>query len=148
MQIRRILPLAIVGVLAAGAFVPANAAAKGFAGSYTLNLLPDPSPDAFNTAGKSNCFNLNPAAVDKHALTVPSAGKLTVVLDSPDPTGAGVTDWDLYVLDKNGDALGESAGGTSHEETTVKFKSKSPLTIVVCNLAGQPSGKVTYKLGR
>lgn len=146
MQMRRILPVAIVGVLAAGAFVPANAAPK-VAGSYTLNLMPDPTIEVVGQAAEGTCGGVNPASVDKHTLTVPAAGRLNVVLDSPDPTGSGHTDWDLAILDKSGEEIGTSAGASSHEEIDLKLKKKTDIVIVACNLAGQPSAKVTYKLG-
>lgn len=146
MKLRRILPLAAVVVLAAGAFVPAQAAPK-FAGSYNVTLLPDPSPNAFHTGlGMGNCFNVNPQSVDRRELKVPGKGKLTLVLDSADPTGTGNTDWDMYVTDKSGESLGEGTGGTSHEEVSIKFKKAETVTVSVCNLAGQPNGTVTYSL--
>jgi hypothetical protein len=145
-KIRRIVPLAAIGVLALGAVMPAQAAPKKFAGSYSVTLLPDPTPNAFVLAGKENCFNVNPAAVDKHPLTVPRAGKLSIVLDSPDPTGTGNTDWDLFLVDKGGETIDSSHGGSSHEEVTSKFKGKADVTIIVCNLVGQPNGTVTYSL--
>jgi hypothetical protein len=147
MNLRRIVPLAAVAVVAAGAFMPAQAAPKKFAGSYSVTLLPDPTPNAFHAAGNGNCFNLNPAAVDRRELKVPSKGKLTLILDSPDPTGTGNTDWDLYVTDKSGESLGEGTGGTSHEEVVIKFKKAETINVAVCNLAGAPDGTVTYSLG-
>jgi hypothetical protein len=146
MNLRRIVPLAAVAVVAVGAYMPAQAAPK-FAGSYSVSLLPDPTPNAFHAAGNGNCFNLNPAAVDRRALKVPGKGKLSIVLDSPDPTGTGNTDWDLYVTDKDGESLGEGNGATSHEEVVIKFKKAETINVAVCNLAGAPDGTVTYKLG-
>ena len=146
MKLRRIVPLAAVAVLAAGAFLPAQAAPK-FAGSYKVTLMPDPSPNAFHTGlSMGNCFNLNPGAVDRHVLKVPGKGKLTIVLDSPDPTGTGNTDWDMYVTDAAGESLAEGTGGTSHEEVVIKFKKAETINVAVCNLAGAPDGTVTYSL--
>ena len=145
MNLRRIVPLAAVGLLAVGAFAPAQAAPKKFAGSYTVTLLPDPTPNAFHAAGNGNCFNLNPGAVDRRDLKVPGKGKLTITLDSPDPTGSGLTDWDMYVTG-DGEELGEGSGATSHEEVTMKFKKAQTISVAVCNLAGQPTGTVTYSL--
>ncbi len=147
MSLRRIVPLAAVAVLAAGAFLPAQAAPKKFAGSYNVTLMPDPSPNAFHTGlHMGNCFNINPMAVDRRELKVPGSGKLSLVLASADPTGAGKTDWDLYVTDKSGESLGEGTGGTSHEEVVIKFKKAETVNVAVCNLAGQPNGTVTYSL--
>jgi hypothetical protein len=146
MNLRRILPLAAVAVVAVGVTMPAQAAPKKFAGSYALTLLPDPTPNVFVEAGMGDCQNVNPQSVDKHQLNVPRGGRMNIVLDSPDPTGTGNTDWDLYVLDSAGDELGASHGGSSHEETDFKLKGKQTITVIACNLAGQPSGTVTYSL--
>ena len=137
---------ALALLAAAGGMLPAQAAGKvkPMHGSYTVSLTPDPSPNATNTAGKEGCSGVNPSSVDKHPLTLSGKGLLKVTLDSPDPTGHGVTDWDLYVEDASGTIIDGSHGGTSHEETATKFKAGQALTIVVCNLAGQPSGTVTY----
>jgi hypothetical protein len=147
MTLRRLVPLAVVAVVAVGAFAPAQAGTKKFAGSYAVNLMPDPTPNGFHEAGMGNCFNLNPGAVDRRELKVPSKGKLTIVLDSADPTGTNNTDWDLYVTDKSGDSLGEGNGATSHEEVVIKFKKAETINVAVCNLAGAPDGTVTYSLG-
>ena len=90
------------------------------------------------------CTKLDALATDQHPFTVPAAGRLHVVLDSPDPTGTGSTDWDLYVEGADGSELDSSHGGTSHEETTTPFKNKTALSFVVCNLAGAPNGTVSY----
>jgi hypothetical protein len=140
-----------VSVLAVAALTlaPAHAAPKKkpkpIDKTYTLNLPPDPTGE---TGGlptfPDGCSGVNPASQDKRPFTVPAKGSLKVVLDSPDPTGHGLTDWDLYLLDRDGSVLDSSHGGTSHEETLDKFKRKNPVTIEVCNLAGQPSATVHY----
>jgi hypothetical protein len=147
MQIRRIVPLAVAGVVAAGAFMPASAA-SAFKGPYDLSLLPDPTIELGGQIGSPTCTNVDPASVDKHPLTVPRAGHLDVVLDSPDPTGTGNTDWDLAILDKSGQEIGTSAGGTSHEEAVITLKAKTQVVIVACNLVGAPNGTVSYTLTR
>lgn len=142
----RLLCLAAAGLaVAAGAAAPATAAAK-FAGSYTVTLQPDPLINVLSLAGLKKCQSVRPDAVDLHKLTVPAAGKLKVVLDSPDPTGRGVTDWDLYVLDASDEIIGKGTGATSHEEVTVTFKGKAAITLAVCNLIGSDKGTVTYSL--
>jgi hypothetical protein len=119
---------------------PAHAGGgKVLKGSYDLTLLPDPT---LNVA--DGCNVANPAAADNHPLTVPSAGLLSVVLDSPDPTGTGNTDWDLFILDADGSVNTGSAGGSSHEEASVKYKKGQQLTISVCNVAGAPQGTVSW----
>jgi hypothetical protein len=144
-------PVVALAVLAAAAVavVPAHAATKPkpkpVKGSYNLTLVPDPSPNVLNTVGKPGC-GVIPQSQDKHPFKVPGVGSLHVVLDSPNPSGNGTasTDWDLYLLDADGAIIDSSHGGTSHEETTDKFKKKQGVTIWVCNLAGEPNGTVTY----
>jgi hypothetical protein len=142
---KRLIAAFAVALMAVFSVAPAQAA-KPFAGSYKVTLAPDPSPNAFVLIGEESCFTVSPFAVDKRNLSVPSAGKLRVTLDSPDPTGQGVADWDLYVLDSDGEILDSSHGATSHEETVTKLKRKTNVTVAVCNLAGAPEGTVTYKL--
>lgn len=146
MQIRTLIAAAAVGVVAAGALAPAVAAPKPkpFAGSYTVTLSPDPVINAWSSSGEQNCFTLNPSSVDKRNLKVPRAGKLQLVLDSPQEHA--LSDWDMYVLDKAGEQLGVSNGGTAHEEIVLKLKKATEITVAVCNLTGSPQGKVTYKL--
>jgi hypothetical protein len=146
---RRLVTCASLAAVAALGIAPAHAATtkpkpKPINKTYALTLPPDPTPNATNTAGMPGCTGLNPASTDKHPFTVPAKGTLKVVLDSPDPTGHGVTDWDLYVLDSDGSILDSSHGGTSHEETFDKFKKKNPVTFWVCNLAGEPDATVHF----
>ncbi|MDT7573350.1 MAG: hypothetical protein QOE05_3524 [Actinomycetota bacterium] len=126
--------LAVAGLAAA----PAHAAGV-VKGSYDVTLLPDPSLEAAEV-----CEAVLPTAVDNHELKVPGPGTLTVVLDSPDPTGTGNTDWDLYILDADGSVNSGSDGGSSHEEAAAKFKKAATVTLQVCNLAGAPNGTVSY----
>ena len=148
MSRRPVVALALL-VAAAASTVPAHAAAKKpkpIKGSYTVTLLPDPTPNATNLVGKDGCGVLA-SGQDKHPFTVPAKGTLNVVLDSVNPVPdnpAGGTDWDLYVLDSDGAIMDSSTGGTAHETTTDKFKKKSSVTFWVCNLAGAPSGTVSY----
>jgi hypothetical protein len=130
----------LVCTLAAAGLAAAPAHAAGVVkGSYDVTLLPDPTLEVSEV-----CEAVNPQSVDNHAFKVPGAGTLSVVLDSPDPTGSGNTDWDLYVLDADGGVNSAADGGTSHEEATAKFKRAATVTIQVCNLAGAPSGTISY----
>jgi len=155
---RRLTSCAALLAVAALSAAPAHAATKKkpkpkpIHGSYAVQLVPDPTPNATNEAGKPGCTGVSPKGVDNHAFKVPAAGTLHVVLDSVDPTGApGAgpagnigTDWDLYLIDTDGSIYDGSHGATSHEEVTDKFKRGQPLTIQVCNLLGQPDAKVTW----
>jgi hypothetical protein len=125
--------LAVAGLAAA----PAHAGGKVIKGTYTVTLMPDPTLQV-----AAACDPVLPTSTDNHALTVPSAGTLSVVLDAPDPAGAG--DWDLYILDPDGTVNSSSDGANAHEEATAKYKKGQQVTISVCNLAGAPDGTVSY----
>jgi hypothetical protein len=134
----RRIALAVVTLAVAGlAAAPAHAGGKVIKGGYAVTLLPDPSLEVAEA-----CTGVNPAATDNHALTLPGAGTLSVVLDASDPAGAG--DWDLYILDADGSVNSGSDGGAAHEEATAKYKKGQQVTIQVCNLAGAPNGTVSY----
>lgn len=144
---RRHLAVAAAVALVAVSLTSAEAATRKPApkhGSYTLTLLPDPTPNATNVVGMDGCSGVSPAGKDRHTLTIPARGTLKVVLDSPDPTGSGVTDWDLYLVQPDGQVYDSSHGGTSHEEIVTKFKHAQKMFVDACNLAGQPSGTVTW----
>ena len=145
MRRRTVLATALLATAAMGT-VPSHAAPtkKPITGSYSVTLMPDPSNDVTNAAGKDGCTGASPQGRNSHPFTVPGAGTLKVVLDSPDPTGKGVTDWDLYVLDSDGTIVDKGDGATSHEETLDKLKKKTSLTFVVCNGAGSPNATITY----
>jgi hypothetical protein len=131
----------LVGALAIS---PAHAAgAKVIKGTYKVSLTPDPTAEATGEVS-DGCTALLPSAVDNHALTVPGAGTLEIVLDAPDPAGSPATDWDLWLLDPDGSINGGSNGATSHEELSTRFKKGQKVTIQVCNLAGAPDGTISY----
>ena len=134
--------VAIAGTAAAtGASAATKAKTHVMKGQYTVTALPDPTVEATDETGTS-CANINPAAVDLHALNLPAKGLLHVVLDGTDPTGA--LDWDLYLLDAKGNEIGGSNGASSHEEIYLPNVGRGKVTIKACNLAGAPSATVTY----
>lgn len=116
---------------------------KTMKGSYSVTLVPDPTMEAQGALGHI-CDNTDPESANSKAISLPGAGTLHVVLDSPDPTGTNNTDWDLVVLDAAGNEIDHSDGSTSHEETYDPGLKKGKVTIKVCNLAGAPNGKVSY----
>ena len=140
------LTVAIAAATATSA-VGASAATKPrthvIKGSYDLTLLPDPTVEATDQTGTS-CANVNPEAADLHPLNLPARGLLHVVLDGTDPSGQAL-DWDLYLLDAQGNEIGVSNGSTSHEEIYLPGAGKGKVTIKACNLAGAPTATVTYK---
>ena len=143
---RRLVVTAAVAASAV-ALVPAHAATKPkpkpIKKSYPVHLLPDPTLEATGQLG-DGCSGASPAGVDNRTIKIPARGTLKVVLDSPDPTGQGLTDWDLWLIDSDGSVYDGSHGGTSHEEVVDKFKKAQSITIQVCNLIGQPDATVSY----
>lgn len=148
MSRRPAVALAMLTVVAVGV-APATAATKHkpIKGSYTVNLIPDPTQDATQEAKPgASCAKIIPGSYDDHAFKVPAAGKLTVTLDSPSsmPTTPVGPDWDLWIFDSSGQLVDASHGATAHEETTDKFKKATGLVFEVCNLTGDTKGTVTY----
>ncbi|MCW2545104.1 MAG: hypothetical protein JWM40_2656 [Frankiales bacterium] len=146
---RRLTALLALALATGLAVAPADAAVKkkpkpkDIKGSYTLNLMPDPTGEVTGNV-KDGCSGLLASGRDNHPFTVPAAGKLYVHLVSVDPTGHGVTDWDLWLVHSDGHFIDQSHDATSDEETTTIFKKKTPITIQVCNLLGQQAATVTY----
>jgi hypothetical protein len=144
-------PAVALAVLTAAAVsvVPAHAATKPkpVKGSYNVTLYPDPSPDVVGQVKTAPVCGTLPQSMDKHPLTVPGAGKLKVHLTSADPAPAAeplLFDWDLYVLDGDGAVIDSSHSEFATEETNTKLKKKTALTILVCNLTGEPAGSVSF----
>ncbi|HET6817124.1 MAG TPA: hypothetical protein VFH66_07865 [Mycobacteriales bacterium] len=137
---------AVLAVVSTVTAVDAAAATKAkthvMKGHYDVTALPDPTVEATDQTGTS-CANINPAAVDLHALKLPAKGLLHVVLDGTDPTGA--LDWDLYLLDARGNEIAGSNGPNSHEEILLPNVGKGTVTIKACNLAGAPTATVNYQ---
>lgn len=146
-MLRRLIAVIAVLAVASIGVLPSQAAAKkkkpDLKGGYTLTLYPDPSEEVLTMRGEG-CQNVLPIGVDKRKLSVPAAGKLTVTLSSPDPTGKGVTDWDLYLIDADGVGIDASHGGSSEEQTMTKFKKKATFEVQVCNLVGNTKGTVSW----
>ena len=145
-----VVTLVVAGVSATGAAAKTTKKAppklKTMKGSYQLTLVPDPTIDAKAQpqVGGGDCNATDPKSIDKHPLSLPGAGTLHIVLDSPDPTGKGKTDWDLALLDSHGSEIDSSTSPTSHEEITHTGLKKGSVSIEVCNLIGGPNATVTY----
>jgi hypothetical protein len=131
------LALAIAPAHAAGTPKPIN-------GSYEVDLPPNPTLEATGQTGDGCDTSPIPSGTDDHAFKVPAAGTLDVRLDSPDPTGTGNADWDLYILDADRNVINGSHGATSQEQTIDKFKKAEPVLIQVCNLIGGTKATVKY----
>ena len=149
MNARRAVSLAVLAAVAVSAS-PSHAATKKrkppIKGAYTVTLMPDPSANVLSTAGQSDMCGANTAAQDRHAFTVPAAGYFAVTLDAQDPKPGTpyVFDWDVFLLDANGDSLADGNSGEAHEEIGAKFKKGQQVTILSCNLNGVPNAAVSY----
>jgi hypothetical protein len=147
---RRIV-LTATAVIAGCALVSASVASaapakkakkmKVTGGSYTVTAPPDPTMDGTAQAGME-CFNIDPASVDNHPLTLPGTGLLKIVLDSPDPTGSKM-DWDIHLLDAKGNIISSSNGPTAHEEID-QPGARGKVTIRACNIAGEPTANIKW----
>jgi hypothetical protein len=150
MNRRQVLSTLTIAAVVAGVGTSTLASAgtkhKVIKGAYTVTAVPDPTVEATDEAGMT-CMNIDPLSADSHPLTVPAAGMLDVVLDSPTPAsgpqGLGA-DWDLYILDAAGTVIDSSHGATAHEETLDPFAGKKAITIKVCNLLGEPNANVNW----
>ena len=142
-----VVTLAVAAVSATGAAAKTTKKAppklKTMKGAYSVTLVPDPTMEVQGFISDP-CKNVDPKSVDIRTITLPGTGTLHVVLDSPDPTGKGKTDWDLVILDASGALYDKSDGGTSHEETYDPNMKKGKISIKVCNLVGEPTGNVSY----
>jgi uncharacterized membrane protein len=147
MRRRTVLATALL-VTAAVSAVPAQAAKKKpkpITGSYGVTLAPDPTYEVASTAGMTSCSGVSPKGKDSRPFSVPAAGTLKVVLDSPDASkGAAPLDWDLYLVASDGTIIDEGTGQTAHEETVDTFKGKAAVSFVVCNNIGAPDATVSY----
>lgn len=148
-----VVTLAVAAISATGAAAKTTKKAppklKTIKGSYSLQLVPDPTIDAeiqVPGATSHTCQGVDAGgkSADVHPLSLPGSGTLHVVLDSPDPTGKGKTDWDLAILNAAGKEIDASNGATSHEETFTPNLKKGKTSIEVCNLIGGPNGNVSW----
>lgn len=139
--------LAVVTASASALSLPAAAGKpKPVKGTYAVTLAPDVVPNVLAQQSIHSCDPYIAQGSDKHPFLAPAAGTLTVTLDSADPTPAAAplhADWDLYVMDAQGE-VGSSNSGFAHEEVVVSFKKKDPLTFIVCNINGELNATVTY----
>lgn len=146
---RKALALLVMAGLATGLF-----AAPGLAGGKkkkkiedTVSVTAAPLPNYSSiTATSSPGCTAGQEGVHKVTtpLHIPGKGKLSA--DLKGFTG----DWDLYVLDKKGRVLVESAndqtaGAPMEEKVALKIKKMTDVAIVACNWAGTPQAELHYK---
>lgn len=152
---RKALPVALVAVVAAGAFAPALAAPakpKPITASYAVTGVPVPLPLVGETPVETASSCMDPAlegvSTTTRTITPTGPGTLQVTL-----TGfAG--DWDITLLSAKGEVLAEgfgtvtgetsSLGAANTEKLVAKVKKGQPLQIAVCNFAGGPSAEASF----
>lgn len=132
-----LVPLVALGVAAAPASL---AAPKKITKTFTAAANPDPTPN-----GTGACTQDVPGGEHVEPFKVPAAGVLAVEI-----TGFQ-GDWDLCLLDKDGEVIASSTGFIENttEQVQVKFKKAAEVQVVAQNGIGGPtaSGKIvfTYK---
>lgn len=145
MQVRRVVAVTTLAVLATGAYMPAMAAKKApITKSYDMQLLPVPDPPQ----GTPSCARGQLEGVSIHTETLKTTGPGTLTVKVNGFYG----DWDISVF--SGDHELEGVGdGTSTPNTTPaagedtftqKFKKAVTLQISTCNFAGSPSAHGEY----
>jgi hypothetical protein len=145
MQVRRVVTVAAVAVLAAGAYAPAMAKGKAITKSYSMQLAPIPDPPQ----GTPSCARdeLIGVSIHQEKLTTQGPGTLKVKVNG----FAG--DWDITVYsgakELEGVGAGTSTGGgapsTAGEDTfELKLKKATTLDIRTCNFAGSPQAHGEY----
>jgi hypothetical protein len=150
MQVRRVATVATLALLAAGAYAPATAGprTKPISMEYDVQGVPNPQPLPSGTS----CLDDQFEGISRTTKTITPTGPglLSVTLSG----FAG--DWDITLLDKNGDEVaagtGTTTGGGAPATAGVdtleqKFKRAETFQVSVCNFLGSPSAhvKLTYK---
>jgi len=140
LKIRRIVPLAAIGVLAAGAFLPAAAAPakKPITKSYSMELLP---------GGAASCAEADGEGIIVHTETFKASGPGKLVAKITGFEG----DWDLALLngdnaklaDGGGSVTGEAKAGPT-ENLVFKIKKAGTYKVSSCNFGGTLEAKGTY----
>ena len=143
MNIRRMTAVAAIGVLAAGATVPALAAPpkkKPITKTYDLQLAPvwsDP---------QAACSDERLEGISIHTETIKPTGPGILSVKVNGHTG----DWDIAVKDSADDEIAKGSGndtphtGPGEETAVVKFKKGQEIRIAVCNFLGTPEATATF----
>ena len=150
MKIRSIAAVAAVGILGAGAYAPATAApkTKPIAMEYDVEGLPNPQPLPSGTS----CLDAEYEGVSRTTKTIKTTGKGVLSVTLSGFSG----DWDITLLDKDGEELAAGTGTTTGggapaadgvDTLVQKFKKADTFQVAVCNFAGSPQAhvKLTYK---
>ncbi len=132
---RKFLIGLLVVALAMGLFVPTAAAKKKkkIEDSWTAQGLPFP-------VEVSSCQNgVEGVHLVNHELKTPGKGVLDVTMTD------FVADWDLWVFDASGNALGSSTGfvDVPMERVVVPIKGMDHVIVAACNFLGGPTAELT-----
>ena len=142
MSRRPLVPLAVLGAVAALLSVPAEAAPKTITKTYTVTAVPFP-----NAQWGSACQEKSPIPSDHHEeFSAPAAGTLKVVISDfqGDFDGAIVDSKGKYLAASDNAAATPNTAPGIKETTTYKVKKAQDLVIRTCNFAASPQAKVTY----
>lgn len=123
----------LVVALSMGALVPSAAAKKKKqTDSWTAQGLPFPVETASCNNGLEGVNLVN------HELKTPGKGVLDVTM-----TGY-LGDWDLWVFDPNGNALGSSTGfvDVPTERVVVPIRGMDHVVVLACNFLGGPTAEL------
>jgi hypothetical protein len=161
-KVRSTAPVALCLVVAAGALAPAMA--KGtpapITESYAVEGVPVPSPLLGDPVPEdaNSCINPDLEGISTTTKTITTKGAGTLVVGLTGFAG----DWDITVLDADGELVGEGAGTTTGgeipvvgggngslgadntEKLEVRLKKAATLRIGVCNYLGGPTANATY----
>ena len=146
MRVRSAALLALAATVAAGSFMPANAAKKKKPLKKTYDLQLAPMPDASETVACSGAARQDGVNTDIEPIKVTGPGVLTVKVTE----FSG--DWDMNITNTAGSIVSEGSGTVTPNTSvdpmteTLKYKSKKAqtLNLVVCNFLGTPTATVTY----
>lgn len=151
MRVRTAIALAVTVTAAAGALVPAQAAAKKkpLSGTYKVTLTPAPVEHPLDESACESDLREEGATVATKAIKVTGPGKLVVKV-----TGY-IGDWDTSVASSNGSLLAAGSGSSTPDQMSTSatpipeslvYKSKKAQTLKlrVCNFAGGPEATVNY----
>jgi hypothetical protein len=161
-KVRTAAPVALGLVMAAGALAPAVAKSTPapITESYTVQGVPVPSPLLGDPLPEdpSSCMNPDLEGVSTTTKTITTKGPGTLVVGLTGFAG----DWDITVLDADGEVVGEGEGTTTGgeipvvgggngslgvdnvEKLEVTLKKAATLRIGVCNYLGGPSANAKY----
>ncbi|HEX2239954.1 MAG TPA: hypothetical protein VHJ82_02250 [Actinomycetota bacterium] len=134
---RRTVVLLLVGGLLLGAgLTPASAKKKRkVTEEYSFTApIPNPNPTDCNVMGVEDL------QYQTAAFSTPGKGVLDVVLENFQ------VDWDLFVMDADGNVIGSSTSDNSAaatERVVLPIPGKQDLTILACNWSGGPTATAT-----